>query len=233
MKTADKLEVIEEMLGSLPEAPEGKKLVGVKFKKPKLGEKFLCNENKWVTAVSNWQTFVQVAIFEDTHRADGTPMSISPLPKVSGYRVEYFGQHLSPEHMGNAVGYCIHFCGKWHTYKTCEEGEPSGSAQYYARIFKVEQPKAEFDGVTHSITYPPTTLVDLVGEDGQKSVWIFYTENSIHRAKVSSIHRAKVSINKTCGLAVDNWSIRALVGKGCRWSHSPFTPFKEANKFVV
>jgi hypothetical protein len=49
MKTADKLEVIEEMLGSLPEAPEGKELVGVKFKKPKLGEKFLCKHmQSWI-----------------------------------------------------------------------------------------------------------------------------------------------------------------------------------------
>jgi len=144
MKTVDKLEVIEEMLGSLPEAPEGKKLVGVKFKKPKLGEKFLCNENKWVTAVSNWQTFGQVAIFQDK-------------PK------------------------------------------------------KVKR----------------TTLQDLVGEDGQKN---FYTIE-----RIGEVVQAYAELDSRGELRIGGHLLydRDYFSPETRWSHSPFTPYKEANKFVV
>jgi len=96
-----------------------------------------------------------------------------------------------------------------------------GDWQVAMHDYRGEKPVAVWEDIPED--EQPTTMQDLVGEDGQKNVWIFYTKNSIHRAKVS--------INEARGLEVGNWSIRTLSKKGCRWSHSPFTPHKEANKF--
>jgi len=154
MKTEQKLEVYRELFGSLPIAPDGKELIGLEYKIPKTGDYFFdydpLDSNEWLMCTEHECRVYLVAIFQDTHRSDGTPLSIDPLPEVEGYRVEYFGQHLFPEYMGEATGYCIYACGKWHTHLSKEDKKPGGSALHCARLFKIAQ---------------PTTLADLVGED--------------------------------------------------------------------
>ena len=91
-----------------------------------------------------------------------------------------------------------------------------------------------------------TDLTDLVGEDGQKNFYLisdiegdegtisdpqqsmaYYEENFV-LCVMLECKRPKVG--KECALRFVPVSYAAK--KGYRWSHSPFTPYKQANKFV-
>jgi len=51
-----------------------------------------------------------------THRADGTPLSIDPLPEVEGYRVEYKGVCITPDHVTDEVLIYDHVNKIWIRY---------------------------------------------------------------------------------------------------------------------
>jgi len=87
-----------------------------------------------------------------------------------------------------------------------------------------------------------TDLTDLVGEDGQKNFYLIsdiegdswpmqsmaHDEENFVLCVMLECKRPKV--DKECALRFVPVSYAAK--KGYRWSHSPFTPYKQANKFV-
>jgi len=154
MKTVDKLEVIEEMLGSLPEAPEGKKLVGILWLRVTHGDTYLDPTN------SQWTEWTPINM-----SADKVPVAIF---------------------------------------------------QYKPK--KVKR----------------TTLADLVGDDCTKPLFVTDSEGSWHQYFLSfgfKSGRGKTYFRRLADN--DTFEIVYFHNCGWRWSHSPFTPYKEANKFVV
>ena len=98
-------EIVAGVLGTPPQDKEGKKCRGVEYRSPQEGEVFF-NISTWHTAASDYSgTKHPVAIFEDTHRPDGTPMDIVQMREVNGYRAEFFGKGMRNKHMGDADGY--------------------------------------------------------------------------------------------------------------------------------
>ena len=232
MKTEQKLEIYRELFGSLPEAPAGKELVGIECRPAGHGEVYLdldYNPIAWKDAKGSPHYSCPVAIFQDTHREDGTPIYIDPLPEPpEGYRVEYFGQRLLQEYMGEATGYCIYVCDKWHTHLTEEDKKPGGSVQHYARLYKVK---------------PPTTLEDLVGDDGQKNFYLISDIDTNVTWPTQSIagyeEFGSVNVMIECvrpprdkDIALRFVPISYADTLGYRWSHSPFTTWEKANEFI-
>ena len=69
----------------------------------------------------------------------------------------------------------------------------------------------------------PTTLADLVGEDGQKNFYVIQGDDSIFQGEVDTILGT---------LEVNSYELTHHVNKGSRWSHSPFTSWVDGNEFV-
>ena len=213
MKTEQKLEVYRELFGSLPEAPAGKELVGIEYRSPKTNEVHHLH-GMWLENVCmNYSEGEKrmVATFLNTHREDGTPISIDPLPEVEGCRVEYFGQYLSPEDMGDASGY-TYLCVGWQI--NMDDTMPmEEESLHYALIYKIAQ---------------PTTLADLVGEDGQKIVWIMVDDSQ----KCQSLILSGDDNSFDLFFAEESHSIEELARSGIRWSNSPFTTWADAKEFT-
>ncbi len=222
MNTEQKLEIYRELFGSLPEAPEGKKLVGVECRATKFGEIFLDldrNPIAWKNAEESPYLY-PVAIFQDTHRADGTPLSIDPLPEApAGYRVEYI--HISDLASGEEN------CDKMWRFSPADKAwkesqlvnphrlvNPHKSGTHYARLYKIAQ---------------PTTLAQLVGEDGQKNVWIIFDDN--HQKAQALVCAGKYD-SFYFFFAGESKSIETLKKCGARWSNDPFTTWENANEFI-
>ncbi len=200
------------VLGTTPQAKKNKTFAGVEYRSPKKGEVFF-NESTWRTAKSDYHaTSHPVAIYEDTNRPDGTPMEdCEALPTVKGHRVEWYGRQLLCHDMGDATGYVFHNGIKWLIWE--DEDTPSGAVTgYYGLLFKIAK---------------PTTLEDLVGEDGQKAVWLIAEDGQVCSCHVSIFHK---EIN-LCGGDLKWWAIKDLLDS--HWSHSPFIAYADANKFVV
>ncbi len=219
---------ITELFGSAPEDQDGKKLVGVEYRGVKRGEVYISGaRGDWLTSITGSPVYHKsVAIFEATHRADGTPMYIDPLPVVEGYRVEDFGIGMVGKDMGNASGYAF-FNRRWVILK--DDTMPTGNETlHYARLFKIAQPAIQFDGVTHYIKHPPTTLADLVGEDGQTICYIHAEDGSFSQIKIASNPCDDLIIEGSD----DKWYTMSALLKA-RWSHSPFTTYEDANEFIT
>ena len=210
MKTEQKLEVYRELIGSLPDVPEGKELVGFEYRPPKHLEIYHFSTTWLENIAGDYDSNDRrmVAIFKDTHRADGTPLSIDPLPEVSGCLVEYYGQNLLPGHMGPAIGYCIFIGGQWK-WQIVKDSLPAGLDNHYARLYKIAQ---------------PTTLADLVGKHGQNNVWLHTSSEGVFAALVDfrdgKIHH------------IDGKTMKCLIKYAYRWSNDPFTKYADAKEFI-
>ena len=206
MKTEQKLEIYRELFGSLPEAPSGKELVGIECRPPKNGDYYF--DDGWDYSGDSYTSFrFPVAIFKDTHRADGTPLSIDPLPEVEGYRVEYFGRGMSDLGDADRFIYIKDGCKSW--FKGHYEHPGGNESNLYARLYKVK---------------PPTTLADLVGKHGQNNVWLY--------SEAGSIAQVKVSLTTSKRIHIDSWSVKDNAEQGKRWSNDPFTTWEKANEFI-
>jgi len=211
MKTEQKIEIYRELFGSLPEAPEGKELVGVEFRPPLKGETYFHNTHpSWgLCFISSAETDEPVAIFKDTHRSDGTPLAIDPLPEPpKGFRVEYI--HISNLVSGeeNCDEMWI-FCPSEEIWENSAIDNPCRAGKHYARLYKIKQ---------------PTTLADLVGKHGQNNVWL-HTETNGSISSAIDCRDGKIHY-------VDGKTIECLIKYAYRWSNSPFTKYEDANEFV-
>ena len=202
--------------GSLPEDQDGKKLTGVKFGIPKLGDVRLSLHGTWLEMTSETITTSRpIAIYKATHREDGTPMETAELPVVEGYRVEYFGKGMVSDDMGEACGFA-YWAPANKFWRVCESDKhPLGASSYghYARLFKIAQ---------------PTTPADLVGEDGQKIVWLHWESSGCENGTAASSVQILVNSN---GINVDGESIEYIISKDYRWSHRPTTAYADATPF--
>ena len=88
----------------------------------------------------------------------------------------------------------------------------------------VDRPVAIYESVAQ-----PTTIEDLVGEDGQKIVWIHVDQKNVAQTMIL-IGEDGLFDFFTGG---ETHSIEKYIRCGTRWSHSPRTPYEEANEFVV
>ena len=208
-------EQITELFGSTPEDQDGKKLVGMERRYPKEGESYFSDTyQKWCKAHSNFEyKTYPVAIFETTHREDGTPMDIDPLPVVEGYRVEYVrGEDMPNDGQCSKVFYYDEIGGDWLGSIVENVGR---DRQHYARIFKIAQ---------------PTTLADLVGEDGQKVVWViseYRIGDKFHTGFSASVEHKDGKLT-----GIDGECVNEHIDCGTRWSNSPFTAYEDANEFT-
>ena len=73
----------------------------------------------------------------------------------------------------------------------------------------------------------PTTLADLVGEDGQKSCWL-HAYNGAHPL-LAGVANGNLRIYR---VLCDQTSIGEAIDLSLRYSHSPFTSYEDANKFT-
>ena len=69
-----------------------------------------------------------------------------------------------------------------------------------------------------------TTLKDLVGDDGQKQLWIHHKDYNTVLASIYITVGGYIKIN-----GVDS---NRLAEGTSRWSHSPFTKYEDANEFI-
>lgn len=205
-------EQIIELFGSAPADQNGKKLVGVELRRPNAGEVFLSQISKcWEIADCVIVNPRQVAIFETTNReSDGTPMGIDPLPVVEGYRVEYAGFRYFLE-----IEVDLHYIysetlGKWCSMTSGDNYE--GVGHHIALAYKVAK---------------PTTLADLVGEDGQKNLWVISEDGD---ATACQVNKEDDVIKLKLSFADEYNTIEGL--SDSRWSNSPFTHYLFANEFV-
>jgi len=220
MKTEQKLEIYRELFGSLPDAPVGKELVGFERKLIEAGDLILTNKDhtiwhKVVSVHGRLDRSSIVAIFRDTHRADGTPLSIDKLPEVEGYRVEYLGEVSEGKlKVGEKV---LVFDNRLEpttpTRAWCEcimKGIYVETGLYYALLHKIAQ---------------PTTLADLVGKHGQNNVWLHTSSEGAFAALVD-FRDGRIHY-------VDGKMIECLIKYNYRWSNDPFTKYADANEFVA
>ena len=143
-----------------------------------------------------------------THRADGTPLSIDPLPEVEGYRVEYKGVCITPDHVTDEVLIYDHVNKIWIRYPSVwQPNEVINS--HWCNLYKIAQ---------------PTTLADLVGKHGQNNVWL-HTETNGSISSAIDCRDGKIHY-------VDGKTIECLIKYAYRWSNSPFTKYEDANEFV-
>jgi hypothetical protein len=202
------IEQIIELTGSAPPEQEGKEVVGIERRIPVEGD--IYSYDSWWHVLGACGTRTQhrlVAIYEDTHREDGTPMYIDPL-EVEGYRVENFGLGMTREDMGGASGYAF-FNRIWFINE--DDTMPSGNLTlHYVRLYKVAQ---------------PTTTEDLVGEDGQKNAYLHYKDGAYRSIVLAMADDHELSV---CGCSVVD-----CVKYSRRWSHNPSTRYEDANEFVV
>ncbi|MBG7617822.1 MAG: hypothetical protein IZT57_05590 [Chloroflexi bacterium] len=73
----------------------------------------------------------------------------------------------------------------------------------------------------------PTTLADLVGEDGQNNVWLIAVDGEVAQCHVSMC-MGEIHL-KRGGLA---WR-RPSDLEDARWSNDPFTSYEDANEFIT
>jgi hypothetical protein len=204
-------ETLLSTFGTLPQDTEGRELCDIHFKIPVKGETFLNDTGKWMPINhSNMLTNRPVAIYADTNRADGTPMSIAALPTVEGYRLEFYGTHLNPSGMSGATGHC-YFHPETEEWRIKEHDvDPNGCCYNYALLYKIAQ---------------PTTLEDLIGDDYQKNFYLHIKDGDTW---------ARGTIDTLYGrLEINDASIANHKREDHRWSHNPTTPYAEANEFVV
>ena len=98
-------------------------------------------------------------------------------------------------------------CEKWFASTVVDHAR---RWKHYARLFKVAQ---------------PTTLADLVGEDGQKTAYLHYREGYAETLTIETRNDELYMIN---GEAV-------AFARRCkrRWSHNPTTRYEDANEFSI
>jgi len=216
MKTEQKLEIYRELFGSLPDAPVGKELVGFERKLIEAGDLILTNKDhtiwhKVVSVHGRLDRSSIVAIFQDTHRPDGTPLSIDPLPEVEGYRVEYAG--LGNVGAKKIDGYAFLNLTdnkpKWRMNIHNPDAVHNASHNHYARLYKIAQ---------------PTTLADLVGKHGQNNVWLHTSSEGAFAALVD-FRDGRIHY-------VDGKMIECLIKYNYRWSNDPFTKYADAKEFI-
>ena len=220
-------EQITELLGSAPEDQDGKKLVGCTVRKTKAGDWYLNLASKspeWRLTYNDTMSLYHypVAIFEDTHRQDGTPLDIDPLPEVAGYRVEY-KPNYKPSHGEDIMMFTE--SREWGLRRTVDlSSYMYNGYKHICLLHKVIEPIEHFDGVTHEIIHQPTTLADIVGEDGQKNFYLIFNTGRFRQAHVD---------NEMDQLEICDGSLPFHANKGHRWSHSPFTKYEDAKEFVA
>jgi len=210
MKTEQKLEIYRELFGSLPDVPEGKELIGIEYRPPKEWEIYHFS-NIWLENVAGdygEEDKRMVAIFQDTHRPDGTPLSIDPLPEVEGYRVEYKGVCITPDHVTDEVLIYDHVNKIWIRYPSVwQPNEVINS--HWCNLYKIAQ---------------PTTLADLVGKHGQNNVWLHTSSEGAFAALVD-FRDGRIHY-------VDGKMIECLIKYNYRWSNDPFTKYADAKEFI-
>jgi hypothetical protein len=202
-------EQIKELFGSVATVP-GKTQVGFEYRVPVKGDIYLREGHTWgiITSGDGFKS-MPVAIFEATHREDGTPMEIAKLPESTEYRYEYYGHGLEEEY----CNYIFYRGGRWSDIRRKNpNGHVSGNSMvHYALAYKIAK---------------PTRLEDLVG-DGQKISW--YLEKGTGR-----IERLNPFLDTYGKLhCFKGMSVKGMADRGHRWSHNPATPFTDANEFVA
>lgn len=195
-------------IGSVPDIKEGIVFKGIEWRDTLKGDVFYSSANKWEKAIHPSHARYHVAIFEDTHRTDGTPMEIEPLPVVEGCRVEFFGKRLTSDTMGDACGFLYNSKHSDGWVNSDGDVNPIGttSSGYYARLFKIAN---------------PTKLSDLF-EGG--SCWVRQSNQSPPQL-VTSINGGNIKFEG------EYFNFIYLSDIGARWSNNPLTPYSEANKF--
>ena len=131
------IEQIIELTGSAPPEQEGKEVVGLENKEPCKGDVYAWGK-RWLEAVHSHSIHSRlVAIYEDTHREDGTPMEL-PQPEFEGYRAEYGGLGMTELKGANAYAVFHENRGLWSGVITFT---PTGNpALHHARLYKIAQP---------------------------------------------------------------------------------------------
>ena len=212
MKTEQKIEIYRELFGSFPDVPEGKELIGIECKPPKQGDYYY--DDGWEISDDSYDSYAfPVAIFQDTHREDGTPTDIDPLPEPpEGYRVEYAGMGMTDMN-GADSSICINPNRAGAAWSRAVSGQPyCNNSLHYARLYKIAQ---------------PTTLADLVGKHGQNNVWLHTEDGCLTQAIIASTPCQPLALRG----ADEKWhEVADLLDS--RWSHSPFTTWADAKEFV-
>jgi len=72
---------------------------------------------------------------------------------------------------------------------------------------------------------PTTTLEDLVGENYDKTLWLYLNDGTVTSADVQ--------INEDLGIALCGVLLKDCIKSGYRWSHNPTVKYEDANEFVV
>jgi hypothetical protein len=202
----EKREILKALFGSLP-IMDGKKLKDIHYRVPTNGDTFLADGHVWITnrLPSNFESR-PVAIFEDTHRPDGTPMDIDALPQDTEYiRYVYAGQYLKD--LRGAERYYTFSSQKW----AFGGQHPIGGSAHYMLAYKIAQ---------------PTTLEDLVGKDGQNNCWLIYMDGSRQLAVPFIDGWGDLCI-------FEKKELEKSIKAGTKYSSSPFTAYADANEFVV
>ena len=70
----------------------------------------------------------------------------------------------------------------------------------------------------------PTTLADLVGDDGQNNFYCIYGGAAGYIQGHIEEHGGELTVN--------NESFEVLEGEEIRWSNSPFTKYEDAKEFI-
>ena len=92
----------------------------------------------------------------ETHREDGTPLDIDPLPEIEGWRFEYRGRGWNSEGKCNYI--CTYIAGNDWAYKVKKDKKTDAIAgSHYAEAFPVAKPTTLEDLFPERYSHHPLT----------------------------------------------------------------------------
>jgi len=133
------------------------------------------------------------------------PEGVDHPPQVEGHRWEArgYGWDSGCQHFAYYVG------GVWVIAKGSNMRPHGNRDQFYVEYIDISPPP------------PKTTLRDMVGDDGQKQVWLVASCGKV-------FGNLQLSANM---IGLTTFANRA--GMGYRWSNTPFISYEDANEFIV
>jgi len=170
--------------------------------------RYTMQHHKWVKATSGMRYSILARCV--TYQENGLPWNVVEPPHLGGRT--WVPRGFGWVHDTHRVNYNrVDKQGRWAT-PIHGTGTPRGRADCFY-IEYIPEPKIQ------------TTLKNLIGENYDKTVWLV-DENE-------SVEQGSITLTSNRDVYIDGSTLLCLEEIQTRWSNSPETAYKDANKFIA